>query len=96
MNDPRLPLLVSITRVSVSADLRHATVYVSIMDTGTDKRPAVDMLQAAEGFLRRELKPRLALRYVPSLAFSLDESIEHGTRMIQIMDTFQTPSEQPE
>ncbi len=86
MNDPRLPLLVTITRVDISADLRQAKVFISIMGDGEEKQVTVRMLQAASGFLRRELRPRLTLRYVPALLFQLDESIEEGAQMLQIMD----------
>ena len=91
MSDPRLPLLVTITRVNVSADLRQAKVFVSIMGSDEEKRSAMKVLQAAVGFLWRALKPRLTLRYVPGLSFQLDESIEEGTRMLQIMDKLDLP-----
>ena len=91
MNDPRLPLLVTITRVGIAADLRHASVFVSIMGSDEEKRSAVRMLQAATGFLRRSLRPRLVLRHVPNLSFQLDETIESDERMLQLMDELQSP-----
>ena len=89
MNDPRLPVLVTITMVDVSSDLRYAKVYVSVMGNNDERRIAVEMLQSATGFLHRELKSRLALRYVPQLSFFKDDSIALGTRMLQIMDNLQ-------
>ena len=91
MNDPRLPLLVTITRVGIAGDLRHASVFVSIMGNNDEKRSAIRMLQAATGFLRRSLRPRLTLRHVPNLSFQLDETIESDERMLQIMDELQLP-----
>ena len=91
MNDPRLPMLVTITGVEVSMDLRHAKVFVSIMGSDEEKASTTKILQAAAGFLHRQLKPRLSLRYVPSLSFRLDESIEEGDRMLQIMDNLDPP-----
>ena len=93
MNDPRLPLLVTITHVEVAADLRYARVFVSIMGSDEEKRSVVRILQAAAGFLQRSLKPRLALRYVPGLSFRLDESIEEGARMLQTMDRLDSSRE---
>lgn len=93
MKDPRLPLLVTITRVEVATDLRYARVFVSIMGSDEEKGSAMKMLQAAAGFLHRSLKPRLTLRYVPDLSFHLDESIEEGARMLQIMDRLNPPPE---
>ena len=86
INDPRLPMVVTITRVEVSVDLRHAAVSVSVMGSNEEKLSAVKLLQAAAGFLHRALKPRLDIRYVPSLSFQLDHSIEEDARMLRIMD----------
>ena len=86
VHDPRLPALVSITRVGVTDDLRRANVYVSIMGTGDEKKTAMMVLKDAAGFMHRALKPRLDMRYVPELAFQLDESIEAGDRMFRLMD----------
>ncbi len=86
MNDPRLPTLVSITMVEVSADLRHAKVFISVMGDNQEKGSTLEMLKSATGFLRRELKPRLDLRYVPQLTFRQDDSIEQGTGMLQKID----------
>ena len=91
MHDPRVPLLVSITRVDTSLDLRHATVYISIMGEAKEKQDAVRTLQAAAGFLHRELMPRVELRYVPALSFKLDDSIEEGARTLQMLDQLQEP-----
>ncbi|MEE8443340.1 MAG: 30S ribosome-binding factor RbfA [Dehalococcoidia bacterium] len=93
MNDPRLPTLVTITHVEVTADLRFARVFVSFMGTDEEKKSAMEMLNAATGFLRRGLKPKLTLRHVPGLSFQLDESIEKGTRLLQILDGISPPSE---
>ena len=83
LNDPRIPQLVTVTRVETSVDLRYARVHISVMGTSEEKAIAVATLQAAAGFLQRELRPRLKLRYVPSLTFRLDDSIEEGARMLQ-------------
>ena len=92
VHDPRLPALVSISRVVLSQDLRHANVYVSIMGTTEEKRSGMKVLQAAAGFMHRALQPRLDMRYVPELLFQLDESIEAGDRTLRIMDQLDTPS----
>ena len=86
VHDPRLPAMLSITRVGVSVDLRHASVYVSIMGTDAEKRLGLKVLKDAAGFLHRALRPRLDIRYVPELSFQLDDSIEAGDRMLRIMN----------
>ncbi|MBI4200748.1 MAG: 30S ribosome-binding factor RbfA [Chloroflexi bacterium] len=93
MRDPRLPKLLSLTRVEVTGDLRQAQVFVSVMGGAEEKKSTLKTLQAAAGFLHRELKPRLALRYVPTLSFHLDESIEEGARVLQLMERLDSSSE---
>jgi len=85
VRDPRLSGIISITHVDTSPDLRYAKVYVSVMGTDQDKQEAERGLQAASGFLRRELGARLTIRYTPELLFYLDESIEKGDRLLQLI-----------
>jgi ribosome-binding factor A len=83
--DPRLSGLLSVTEVVTSPDLRHAKIYVSVMGSDDEKRQAEEGLAAACGFLRRSLGARLTLRYVPELTFERDESIERGSRLLELM-----------
>lgn len=85
LKDPRLPEFVSITHVDVSADLETAAVYVSIMGTDEDKRAAMSVLSAAGPYLRRELMAVLTTRRVPTLVFYLDQTIEEGARLLDII-----------
>ncbi|MDM7998841.1 MAG: 30S ribosome-binding factor RbfA [Dehalococcoidia bacterium] len=84
--DPRLFVMVSVTRVSVSADLHYAKVYVSVMGTEEEKKGLLAGLHAASGFLRHELASRLNLRYTPDLAFFYDDTMERAGRVIQLID----------
>ena len=84
-NDPRLGGLVSVTEVVTSADLRHAKVFISVMGSEEEKRQAEEGLAAASGFLRRGLGERVVLRYIPQLTFQRDESIERGSRLLELI-----------
>jgi len=84
VKDPRIGF-VSIVRVEVSNDLRHAKVYVSVLGSEQQKKDSMKGLASATGFLRSEVAKRLQLRYVPELHFELDESIEHGQRIAQLL-----------
>lgn len=85
VNDPRLNAFLSITEVEVSADLKHAQVFVSIMGDSETKADVLRGLRSASGFLRRELAHRLTMRFVPELAFHQDDSIERGSRVLEIL-----------
>jgi ribosome-binding factor A len=84
--DPRLAVMVSVTRVSVSADLHYAKVFVSVMGTEEEKKGLLAGLHAATGFLRRELAGRLTLRHTPELVFAYDDTMEQAGKVIQLID----------
>ncbi len=93
LRDPRLAELVSITRADVSADLRNANVYVSVLGDAQAKASTMTALQAAAPFLRRQLSERLTIRRIPSLHFRLDESIEEAAHILELMK--QVPETKP-
>lgn len=83
--DPRLGVFVTVTRVAISPDLQHARVFVSVMGTEDEKVGVMTALDAASGFLRRELAARLRLRHSPALTFCYDDSLERAGRVLQVM-----------
>ena len=84
MKDPRIGF-VSVTDVELSADLRHAKVFVSILGDAAAKAETMATLGNAQGFVRRELARRIRLRYIPAVHFRLDESIERGVRVQHLL-----------
>ena len=84
MKDPRIGLA-SVISTTVSNDLRHARVYVSIYGDDEQRDQAMKALDRANGFLRGELGRRLRLRFAPELDFRLDDSMEHGDRIHRIL-----------
>ena len=86
MKDPRLTPIVTITEVGVSRDLRHAKVFTSVLGTTQQGKDAVEALNAASGYLRRELTARVSLKNVPFLSFVPDDSIEKGAYLLQRID----------
>ncbi len=86
IRDPRLSGLLSVTEVDTSPDLRYAKVFVSVMGSEEEKRQVEEGLAAASGFLRRGLGERLTIRYTPELTFLRDESIERGSRLLELIN----------
>ena len=87
IKDPRLKGVITITRVTTSSDLRVAQVFLSVMGDSEVKRSALEGIRSAATFLRRELRPRVSLRYTPFLTFDLDESLEEADHILDIMDS---------
>ena len=84
VRDPRIGF-VTVTGASVTADLRSARVYVSILGAPSAREESVRALQSAAGYLRRALFKNLRLRYSPALEFVLDESLDRGERIESLL-----------
>ena len=89
IKDPRLSGVITITEVRTTPDLRNALVLLSVMGDREAKKNALAGIESAAKFLRRELRGRLALRYVPFLRFVRDDSLEHADRLMTIMNQIQ-------
>ena len=87
VRDPRVnrPVVLSITGVRTSPDLRHAKVYLSVSGPPDEQAAALEGLEHARGFLRGELAQSVRLRFLPELHFFLDETIENASKIEQIL-----------
>ncbi len=92
VRDPRLGFA-SITQVHVSKDLSHARVMVSIFGTDEERKQSIEALQHAQGYIRKQLAPRIRLRKTPALLFELDESLEHAEHISRILSELEIPPE---
>lgn len=81
--DPRFTL-VTIMAVKLSIDLRHATVYISALDEGTEAQ-TLAALREHRGFFRSELAKKLNLRYTPELIFQIDEASKRAQRIEELL-----------
>jgi ribosome-binding factor A len=84
VHDPGIGF-VTITRVSVSADLQHARVSYTALGDDTTRRNSSRALQRAAPFLRRQIGARLRLKRVPDLEFVYDESIAGQDRIERLL-----------
>jgi ribosome-binding factor A len=82
--DPRIRS-VTVLRVEVSADLRQATVYVTVMGTEAEQNLALGGLKHAAGFLQSKVANRLQTRYTPVLMFKLDDSVKKSVKMSRLI-----------
>lgn len=85
VKDPRVGF-VSIVRVEVSGDLRHARVFYSVLGDDEAVASSEAGLTKAAGFLRSQVAGRLNLRHAPELVFRLDDSIAQGARIASLLN----------
>jgi ribosome-binding factor A len=76
---------ITITEVSMPPDLRSARVYFSVLGGDAERQLAIEALDRAAGFLRREVGQRCGLRYAPELHFFQDRSLERGARIEELL-----------
>lgn len=84
IKDPRIGF-VTVTDVEVTGDLRSAKVFVSVFGSEQQKHDSMEGLQAATGFIRREVGKYLKLRHTPELAFKFDESVTYGAHINKVL-----------
>src|SRR4051794_38427961 len=93
LKDPRIGF-VTVTAVSTSPDLRHATVYVSVLGNERDRDATLDGLRSAHGYLQRRVSDELHLKHTPTLDFAFDESIQGGMRISKLIDEHVGPEDE--
>lgn len=86
VKDPRVQQgLVSVVRADTTRDLRYCKIYLSVLGEYNAKEMKKG-LKSASGWLRRELGNSLSLRATPELVFELDDSIEHGAHINELIE----------
>jgi len=86
LKDPRITGIISITDVELSADYRYAKVFVSVFGDQEKKDKIMDALADASLAIRKEVSKRIRMHHVPELNFHLDESLEKGKRITDLLD----------
>jgi ribosome-binding factor A len=95
VKDPRLGF-VTVTGVEVSVDLRHATVFVSVLEGGLRLAETLEALDRAAGFIRAELGRRMRMKYTPALVFKLDDTPSRAGRIEAVLDELHDAQGKPE
>lgn len=82
VKDPRLGF-VTVTDVEMSEDLKIAKIYISVYEG--DKDLTIEILNSAKGIIRNEVSKRVKVKFIPSIEFRIDRSIEHGDRIDRLL-----------
>jgi ribosome-binding factor A len=76
---------ITVTDVRMSADLKMAKVYVSIFGDAKKKQKVLDVLEGQKSALRSELGRSIRLKFTPSIAFYLDETLDRAMNIENIL-----------
>ena len=86
IKDPRIPVMTSVVKVEVAPDLKTCKAYISVLGDEDTKKAAIEGLKSAEGFIKNRIAKAINLRNTPEIRFILDESIEYGINMTQLIN----------
>jgi ribosome-binding factor A len=84
LNDPRLSI-VDVTDVQVAPDMKKAVVQVTFTGKPEERDAALEALEHARHFLRRQLAKRLQLFRMPELHFEPVDVLGSPARVEQLL-----------
>jgi ribosome-binding factor A len=84
VQDPRIGF-VTVTDVETAPDLSVARVWVSVIGQPAERDLTMKALQHALPFVRHELGSRIRLRRIPELQLRADDTVQRGTRVLQLL-----------
>ncbi len=85
VRDPKIPELMSVTRVDITKDLAQAKVYVSFVTESIDVKAALGALKGASGFIGSLAAKQVVIRRFPSLTFHLDDTVSKQMRIESLL-----------
>jgi ribosome-binding factor A len=85
LKDPRIGF-VTVTGVETSPDLRHATVFVSVLGSDRVRAATLKGLESSRGILQSRVNRELHLKRTPQLVFEYDPTVEQGVRLSKLID----------
>ena len=77
--------IISITKVSVTPDLRYARVWITAINCKNKKETLLGLKQSS-GFIRSSIAKKVNMRITPEFVFEFDESIEYGAKIDSILN----------
>jgi ribosome-binding factor A len=84
LKDPRIGFA-TVTSVRITPDLRHARVRVSVLGTDEEQTETMAGLNSAKSHLRGELGRQVRMKYLPELAFELDQQAEDAEHLEKLL-----------
>jgi ribosome-binding factor A len=89
LRDPRIPPVVTVVQIKLAQDTRNATVFVSVFGEEKEKSEAIVALNGAAPYIQRVVAGRITVKHFPRLLFKLDNSVEHGRHINDLLKDIQ-------
>lgn len=103
LKDPRVGPI-TLTAVELTPDAGLANIYVSLLGgliegrsedpkSASQLKDAIEGLNSAAGFLRRQLGPKLTVRHIPTLVFKADKGLSNAVRVYELLKKVNEPTD---
>ena len=89
IKDPRLGMI-TITDARITADLRDATVYYTVLGDAAEQAATAAALDSAKGLLRSTVGKALGLRHSPTLTFIHDNVQDQAKHIDELLERART------
>lgn len=84
LKDPRLSGLISVTKVTVTKDLKYCKIFVSLLGT-KDKDETMNALKSGSGLVRKAIGENIRMHSTPEVIFEFDDSLEYGAHIQSVI-----------
>ncbi|MBQ3437200.1 MAG: 30S ribosome-binding factor RbfA [Fusobacterium sp.] len=91
VKNPKISGVVSVTKVSVTEDLKFADTYFSVLpsvdsENAISKEELLENLNQVKGFLRKKVAEEVEIRYIPEIRVKIDDSIENAIKITKLLN----------
>lgn len=79
-------VLVTVHDVETAVDLKNANIFIGVIGSPDQARAVLNKLNGKRGFIQGTVMKRVVLRSTPLLHFKMDDSVERGVRILNLLD----------
>ena len=79
-------LLVTISSVDITPDLKQAHVFISALGTKAQQHRVIELLEQNRVLMQSQMSKRVRIKHTPHLNFHIDEAMERGSRVLTVMN----------
>ena len=85
VKDERVGLL-TVTHVKMSADLKQAKVYYTVLGDEKKREEVKKGIDSANGFVRQLLAHKMRMKYAPEIIFYFDDTLDRTIKVEEMLD----------
>lgn len=86
-------MLITVTHVDITPDLRQAFVYVSSLNQQLQEEEVIASLNSIRKELQHDIVKRVVIKYTPKISFRFDDTIERGDHVMNLLNELDSRSD---